>query len=223
MTRGRAAGRLEADHCRKPAADRDRAGLPSRFAPARLSSDRRDRRVRRGGRIVAAFEFAAGSGRARVGSTACASSAAGLFAFIVGGADIKRLHRQHAAQGEGLQSALLAQTGVEGLPHVLRPPDGFTQKTPAFGRSGKPRAIELPPDVPYAMTDCYVKPYACCRHIQPAVEALINVMAENNISAKDVRDVQVETYSIAAEHARTGWQDYASAQLLSVHHGDRHV
>src|SRR5208283_3971752 len=96
----------------------------------------------------------------------------------------------------------------------------------AFGRNGKPRPILLPPAAPFAMTDCYVKPYACCRHIQPAVEALINLMAENELAAGDIRDVQVETYSIAAEHAHTGWRDYASAQLsfpyimaLGMRHG----
>ena len=140
-----------------------------------------------------------------------ASSAAGLFAFINGGADIKRLHAGHAAR-EGLQAALQAQNGIEGPPHVLEARDGFTQAF-AFGRNGKPRAIELPPAVPFGITDCYVKPYACCRHIQPAVEALIDLMNENKLSADDVRDVKVDTYSIAAEHAHTGWQDYASAQL----------
>lgn len=140
-----------------------------------------------------------------------ASSAAGLFAFINGGADIKRLHAGHAAR-EGLQAALLAARGVEGPPEVLEGRDGFAQAF-AFGRNGKPRAIELPPAVPFAITDCYVKPYACCRHIQPAVEALIGLMNDNNLAENDIRDVQVETYSIAAEHAHTGWQDYASAQL----------
>ena len=140
-----------------------------------------------------------------------ASSAAGLFAFINGGADIKRLHAGHAAR-EGLQAALLAQNGIEGPPHVLEVRDGFTQAF-AFGRNGKPRNIELPPLVPFCITDCYVKPYACCRHIQPAVEALIELMNDNKLAASDVRDVKVDTYSIAAEHAHTGWQDYASAQL----------
>jgi 2-methylcitrate dehydratase PrpD len=140
-----------------------------------------------------------------------ASGAAGLFAFINGGADIKRLHAGHAAR-EGLQAALQAQNSIEGPPHVLEARDGFTQAF-AFGRNGKPRSIELPPSVPFGITDCYVKPYACCRHIQPAVEALIELMNDNKLSANDVRDVKVDTYSIAAEHAHTGWQDYASAQL----------
>lgn len=140
-----------------------------------------------------------------------ASSAAGLFAFINGGADVKRLHAGHAAR-EGLQAALQAQHGIEGPPQVLEVRDGFAQAF-AFGRNGKPRAVQMPPAVAFGITDCYVKPYACCRHIQPAVEALIELMNENKLSVEDVRDVKVDTYSIAAEHAHTGWQDYASAQL----------
>jgi 2-methylcitrate dehydratase PrpD len=107
---------------------------------------------------------------------------------------------------------LQAQNGIEGPSHVLEVRDGFTQAF-VFGRNGEPRNVELPPLVPFSIIDCYVKPYACCRHIQPAVEALIELMNDNKLSADDVRDVKVDTYSIAAEHAHTGWQDYASAQL----------
>src|ERR1700722_315349 len=47
-----------------------------------------------------------------------ASSAAGLFAFVNGGADIKRLHAGHAAR-EGVQAVLLAEEGIEGPPGVI--------------------------------------------------------------------------------------------------------
>ena len=94
-----------------------------------------------------------------------ASSAAGLFAFVNGGADIKRLHAGHASR-EGLQAALLAGEGVQGPPGVIESRDGFMQAF-AFGRIDKARPITLPP--PFGITDCYIKPYACCRHIQPAV------------------------------------------------------
>ena len=60
-----------------------------------------------------------------------ASGSAGLFAFVNGGADIKRLHAGHASR-EGLQAALLAQQGVEGPPGVLEARDGFWQAF-AFG------------------------------------------------------------------------------------------
>jgi 2-methylcitrate dehydratase PrpD len=41
-------------------------------------------------------------------------------------------------------------------------------------------AIALPPLVPFGVTDCYVKPHPCCRHIQPAVEALIALLEEHS-------------------------------------------
>jgi len=140
-----------------------------------------------------------------------ASSAAGLFAFVNGGGDIKRLHAGHAAR-EGLQAALLAEHGVEGPPDVIEARDGFMQAF-AFGRLDRARAITLPPDVPFGITDCYIKPYACCRHIQPAVEALYGLLNDEKIATDDIKRVEVETYKIAAEHAHTGWDDFASAQL----------
>ncbi len=140
-----------------------------------------------------------------------ASGAAGLFAFVNGGADIKRLHAGHAAR-EGLQAALLAQQGVEGPPHVIEARDGFLQAF-AFGRGGHTRAVGLPPAVPFGITDCYIKPYPCCRHIQPAVEALIGLLTDEGIKTEEITRVDAATYRIAAEHAQTGWDDFASAQL----------
>ncbi|HKA81827.1 MAG TPA: MmgE/PrpD family protein [Xanthobacteraceae bacterium] len=140
-----------------------------------------------------------------------ASSAAGLFAFVNGGADIKRLHAGHASR-EGLQAALLAEQGIEGPPDVIEARDGFMQAF-AFGRPDKARPITLPPAVPFGITDCYIKPYACCRHIQPAVEALMGLLADEKIATDEVQHIDVATYRIAAEHAETGWDDFASAQL----------
>jgi 2-methylcitrate dehydratase PrpD len=138
-----------------------------------------------------------------------ASSAAGLFAFVNGGGDIKRLHAGHATR-EGLQAALLAEQGVEGPPGVIEARDGFMQ---AFARAEKVRAVVLPPAMPFGITDCYIKPYPCCRHIQPAVEALIGLTNDENILSDEVQRIEVATYRIAAEHAETGWDDFASAQL----------
>jgi 2-methylcitrate dehydratase PrpD len=139
-----------------------------------------------------------------------ASAAAGLFAFVNGGGDIKRLHAGHASR-EGLQAALLAQAGVQGPPNVIECRDGFLQAF-AGGRAAQAR-VTLPPAGPWGMTDCYIKPNPCCRHIQPATEALIAILEQEGIATEAIRRVEVETYRIAAEHAHTGWDDYASAQL----------
>jgi 2-methylcitrate dehydratase PrpD len=138
-----------------------------------------------------------------------ASSAGGLFAFVNGGGDIKRLHAGHAAR-EGLQAVLLAEQGVEGPPGVIEARDGFMQ---AFARAEKARTVALPPAAPFGITHCYIKPNPCCRHIQPAVEALIGILEEENVAGEEVERVEVATYRIAAEHAATGWDDFASAQL----------
>jgi 2-methylcitrate dehydratase PrpD len=140
-----------------------------------------------------------------------ASSAAGLFAFVNGGGDIKRLHAGHASR-EGIQAALLAEQGVEGPPGVIESRDGFMQAF-AFGCLDKARPVRLPPQAEYGITDCYIKPYACCRHIQPAVEATFGLLNDEAIAFDDIKAIEVETYKIAAEHAHVPWDDFASAQL----------
>jgi 2-methylcitrate dehydratase PrpD len=140
-----------------------------------------------------------------------ASSAAGLFAFVAGGGDIKRLHAGHASR-EGIQAALLSEQGTDGPPNVIEGRDGFMQAF-AFGRIDKARPIKLPPEAEYGITDCYIKPYACCRHIQPAVEAMFGLCDDEKIAFDDIKKVDVETYKIATEHAHVPWDDFASAQL----------
>jgi 2-methylcitrate dehydratase PrpD len=137
-----------------------------------------------------------------------ASSAAGLFAFVNGGADVKRLHAGHAAR-EGLLAALLAREGILAPPDVIEAPEGFMHAFLGHNAS----SLALPPLLPFGITDCYIKPYPCCRHIQPAVEALIGILEDENILPHEVERVEVATYRIAAAHARTGWDDFASAQL----------
>jgi 2-methylcitrate dehydratase PrpD len=138
-----------------------------------------------------------------------ASASAGLFAFLGGGADVKRLHAGHAAR-EGLNAALLAQAGVEGPPNVLEASDGFFHAFASEAASGN---FEMPPAAAFGLLDCYVKPYACCRHLQPAVEALMTLCREHALTETDVERIEVETYAIAAHHAGTGWSTFASAQL----------
>jgi 2-methylcitrate dehydratase PrpD len=138
-----------------------------------------------------------------------ASSAAGLFAFLHGGGDVKRLHAGHAAR-EGLLAALLAERGMTGPAAVLEGRDGFVQ---AFGDPA--RSSLLADDVPGgpAITACYIKPWACCRHVHPALDALFAMRVEHRLTAANVERLQVETYAIGAAHRDTGWHDMLSAQM----------
>ncbi|HYG91763.1 MAG TPA: MmgE/PrpD family protein [Azospirillum sp.] len=143
-----------------------------------------------------------------------ASSAAGLFAFLHAGGQVKRLHAGFAAR-EGLLAALLAQGGMIGPRGVLEAPEGFFH---AF--RGAPPSDALAdglwplPDAPdLNVTRCYMKPHACCRHLHPAIDALLDGLRETGWTASGVERVEIGTYAIAAKHAATGWADMAAAQL----------
>lgn len=140
-----------------------------------------------------------------------ASSAAGLFAFLHGGGEIKRLHPGHAAR-EGLLAALLAERGMTGPVGVLEVRDGvFAAFSDAKDRAGLDAAPAARGG--WAVTRCYVKPYACCRHLHAAIDAVRDIVLTEKIAAEDIAAVEVGTYAIAADHAHTGWADMASAQL----------
>jgi 2-methylcitrate dehydratase PrpD len=139
------------------------------------------------------------------------SAASGLFAFANGGADVKRLHPGHAAR-EGAFSVLLAQEGLNAPLSVLESQDGFFQAfTGSSALTAQPFA--LPPQVPFAISDCYLKPYACCRHLQPAVDALLEILHVHALAPQEIEAIEIETYSIAAAHARVPWAEQAEAQL----------
>ncbi len=139
-----------------------------------------------------------------------ASAAGGLFAFLGGGGDVKRLHAGQSARG-GYLAALQARAGLEGPPDVLEARFGFAQ---AFARGEPGPLLEtLPSEGFWRVHDCYMKPYACCRHLQPAYEALRSIIQAEGLVSEDIGKVEVEAYSVAVSHAETGWGDLASAQL----------
>ncbi len=140
-----------------------------------------------------------------------ASSAGGLFAFLKGGGDVKRLHGGMAARG-GLMAALLADQGVSAPERIIEGSSGFAQAF-AGAPPGEGLGLSLPPADGFNILDCYFKPHACCRHLQPAMEAVMRARAEHGVEEAMVEAIDVETYAIAARHAATGWETMVDAQL----------
>lgn len=138
-----------------------------------------------------------------------ASTAGGLFAFTGGGGEVKRLHAGQAARG-GLLAALLAERGVAGPPNVLECPDGFFQ---AFaGGESPPEDLGIG-SCGLAITQCYIKPYACCRHFHAALDALFEILDAEDLAPAAVERIEIGTYAFAAAHGSAGWDNMATAQL----------
>lgn len=143
------------------------------------------------------------------------SAAAGLFSFAAGG-DVKRIHPGHAAQ-EGLRAALLTEAGLAGPRGVLEFKEGFFNAY--AGGETDYRALDLlaagddHPRSRFAIANCYLKPHACCRHIHPAIDAVLDIAAAEGLAPADVAAVRVGTYALAASHAAIGWSDMTTAQM----------
>lgn len=147
-----------------------------------------------------------------------ASYAAGLFTFL-GGGDVKRTHPGHAAR-EGLMAALLTEAGLPAPRGALEMKEGFFHAY-AGGDTGAfdgatidlMRAGGHHPDSPLAVANCYIKPYACCRHIHPGIDAVLAILREDGVTAEAVERVEIGSYAIAATHGAVGWSEMTTAQM----------
>ncbi len=146
------------------------------------------------------------------------SSAAGLFSFLAGG-DVKRTHPGHAAR-EGLLAGLLTASGLAAPRGVLELREGFFAAF-AGGDTGEHdyRGIDLLAaggnnrHSGFAIANCYMKPYACCRHIHSAIDAVLDIARAESLAPEAVRAVRVGTYAVAASHAAVGWGEMTTAQM----------
>jgi 2-methylcitrate dehydratase PrpD len=149
---------------------------------------------------------------------AAASSASGLFTFLAGG-DVKRVHPGHAAR-EGMLAALLTEAGLPGPRGVLEFKEGYFNAY-AGGDTGAMdyRAIDIlaagdnHPQSRFAVANCYMKPYACCRHIHSPIDAVLDIAAAESVAPDAVEAVEIGSYAVAAAHGKVGWSEMTTAQM----------
>ncbi len=146
---------------------------------------------------------------------AAASTASGLFTFLYGG-DVKRLHPGIAAKN-GLLAGLLAEGGLQGPPNVLESKEGFF-----YAYAGGDRKefdydsldiLSVGGGGLWAINDCYIKPYACCRHIHSVIDAIFDIMDETGLVAEQVQALRVGSYKVAASHDLRQWETFTTAQM----------
>lgn len=147
-----------------------------------------------------------------------ASSAAGLFTFLAGG-DVKRTHPGHAAR-EGVLAALLTEAGLPAPRGALEFKDGYFNAY-AGGDTGAVDYTRLDilaagdnhPASRFAVANCYMKPYASCRHIHAMVDAVLDMAAKDGLTAAQVKAVDIGSYAVAAAHGKVGWSEMTTAQM----------
>lgn len=123
------------------------------------------------------------------------SMAAGLLEFLADGSWTKRLHAGLAAKN-GIVAAMLAAEGFKGPATVLEGRNGFLA---AYSQRPRPEALMEDPGTAFEIMRTAVKPHACCRYMQPGIDALIALASEHNIKPNEVTRVDVAVLE-------AGWQ-----------------
>ena len=113
----------------------------------------------------------------------------GLWACVHDGAQNKRLHAGHAAQG-GLMSALLARQGFTG------PAQAFEEVWGGFNHSYAPTSSD--PDAwlrdlgkNWKLARVSIKPHASCRSTHSSIDAVDNLMAKYGFKADEIAEILI--------------------------------
>lgn len=122
------------------------------------------------------------------------TQAAGLWEFLQDGAMSKTLHTGKAAMN-GILAAQLAQQGFTGARHILEGDKGFCRAmTPKYNL--EPLTRELG-DGTYKIDENSFKPYACCKHCHPSVNAVQELRQSQKLDYKNVVSISIKTNEVA--------------------------
>lgn len=135
------------------------------------------------------------------------TQAGGLFEFLPTGSMVKRFHPGRAGLA-GVLAARLAAAGFDGPDTIIEGSEGFVA---AFAdESDLAPFDEL--GRPFAVTESYLKPYACCRHVHGPIEAASR-LRDRGVRPEDIEHVTVETYESAAAHDGRTIRSVLDAQM----------
>ncbi|HEY0196154.1 MAG TPA: MmgE/PrpD family protein [Methanobacterium sp.] len=122
------------------------------------------------------------------------TQAAGLLESDHSGSMGKHLHAGRAAQS-GILSALLAENGFTGARTIFEGEEGFLKAMAEV----EPAEVHLSMER-YEISDVYLKVYPVCRHLHSSIDALLQIVKEEQVKLEEIEDIKVSTYKIAAEH-----------------------
>jgi 2-methylcitrate dehydratase PrpD len=121
------------------------------------------------------------------------TQSSGLWEFLGAGAMSKHLHTARAAES-GVLAALLAKEGFTGPDTILEGEKGFFA---GLCRDPIPEAVGAEPDRPWELTQTSIKPWPCCRHTHPAIDAALELHSQ--LAGADIAHVEIGAYQAALD------------------------
>lgn len=115
------------------------------------------------------------------------SQAAGSMEFLADGAFTKRFHAGWAAHS-GLIAALLAKEGLTGPGSIIEGKFGFLN---AYSPASDSKKVLDNWGSPYEVMNTSIKPHACCRYKQGAIDCILQIVGENELLPNDIARVDV--------------------------------
>jgi 2-methylcitrate dehydratase PrpD len=123
------------------------------------------------------------------------TQAAGLWEFLRDGADSKQLHTAKAAS-DGVLAAYLAQRGFVGAKRILEGPQGMAA---GMSTDADPEKLTDRLGERWALVETSFKYHASCRHTHPAADALLQVVAGNDLAPERIARVTARVHQAAID------------------------
>ncbi len=115
------------------------------------------------------------------------SQAAGSMEFLTDGAYTKRFHAGWSAHS-GIIATLLAREGFTGPRSIIEGKFGFLH---SYSLSSKPDRVLQAWGAPYEIMKTSIKPHACCRYKQGAIDCILEIMKDNSLSAEIIKTINI--------------------------------
>ena len=115
------------------------------------------------------------------------SQAAGSMEYLAQGAWTKRFHAGWAALS-GLVAAQLAGQRFKGPTTIVEGRFGFLH---AYSNKADPKKVLEGMGSDFEILHTSIKPYACCRYMQPPIDAVIKVMKDHGLKAEEVAKIHL--------------------------------
>ncbi|HMK51387.1 MAG TPA: MmgE/PrpD family protein [Thermodesulfobacteriota bacterium] len=122
------------------------------------------------------------------------SQAAGSMEYLAQGAWTKRFHAGWAALG-GMVAAQLARKGFKGPSSIIEGRDGFLH---SYSDGADQSKVLEGIGTQHEILRTSIKPHACCRYMQPPIDAILKIVKENDLSPEKVEKVRVGILSAGA-------------------------